>query len=259
MLAISSICCDSQMAVRQVSSVRDQTKDDLDALARSRDTTITDILRPLVDEAIGRATERARGVHPIHLSLVDRRILSLLHEVLGKLDPDVEQHHRLRAEVLDAGYAAEYSDEFVSIEPELTGRDCEFVWDVLDMFRLLKASMDELGPDVVAGLDDHAEAFLTFRGFDLNGPFESRLLRYARYLLATDHWADLALYFDDKHERGNSHMRKVPTYQRMLEVYKPLLKAKENERGFDPKQYLFGADELAAVVRSAVHPDRRQD
>jgi uncharacterized protein YfbU (UPF0304 family) len=238
--------------------VDDQTKDDLDALARSRGSTVTDLLRPLVDEAIGRATERPRGVHPVHLSLVDRRVLSLLHEVLGRLDSDLEQHHRLRAEVLDAGYAAEYGDEFVSVEPELTGRDCEFVWDVLDMFQILKASMDELGPAAVTALDEHAEAFLTFGGFDLNDPFESRLLGYARYLLATDRWTDMALYFDDKHERGNSHMRTVPIYRRMLEVYTPLVKAKMNERGFNPKQYLFGADELAAVVVAAVHPDHRQ-
>lgn len=238
--------------------VDDQTKDDLDALARSRGRTVTDLLRPLIDEAIGRATERPRGVHPIHLSLVDRRILSLLHEVLGKLYPDSEQHHRLRAEVFDAGYAAEYGDEFVSVEPELTGRDCEFVWDVLDMFCVLKASVEELGPDVVARLGEHAEAFLTFRGFDLNDSFESRLLGYARYLFATDRWTDLALYFDDKHERGNSHMRTVPIYRRMLEVYKPLYKAKTDGRGFGPKQHLFGADELAEVVRAAIHPEHRQ-
>jgi hypothetical protein len=65
------------------------------------------------------------------------------------------------------------------------------------------------------------------------------------------------VYFDHDHERGNSQMRTVPICRRMLEVYKPLLKAKTNERGFDPKQYLFGANELVAVVRSAAHPDRR--
>jgi uncharacterized protein len=238
--------------------VDDQTKDDLEALARSRDTTVTDLLRPLIDEAIGRATSRPRGPHPIHLSLVDRRILSLLHEVLGKLDPDSEYHHRLRAEVLDAGYAAEYGDEFLSSEPELNGRDCEFVWDVLDMFRILKASMDELGPDGVADLHEHAGMLLTFRGFDLNDPFESRLLRYARYLLATDRWTDLARHFDNEHECGNSHRRTVPIYRRMLEVYEPLLKAKADERGLGPKQYLLVADELAAVAQAAVHPDHRQ-
>jgi uncharacterized protein YfbU (UPF0304 family) len=126
------------------------------------------------------------------------------------------------------------------------------------MFLNLKASMDELGPDAVADLGEHAEAFLTFGGFDLNDLFEGRLLGYTRYLLVTDRWTDLALHFDDKHERGNSHMPTVPTYRRMLEVYKPLLQAKTNDRGFGPKQYLFNADELAAVAQAAVHPDHRR-
>src|SRR5260370_40972808 len=80
--------------------VDDQTKDDLDALARSRGTTITDLLRPLVDELTGRATERP-GAHPVHLSPVERRILSLPHEIPGKPDPGLDQHHRLLSEGLD--------------------------------------------------------------------------------------------------------------------------------------------------------------
>ena len=66
-------------------------------------------------------------------------------------------------------------------------------------------------------------------------------------------------HFDHEHESGNSHMRTVPIYGRMLEVYKPMLKAQTDERGLGPKQYLFDADELAAVAQAAVHPDHRQD
>jgi hypothetical protein len=44
----------------------------------------------------------------------------------------------------------------------------------------------------------------------------------------------------------------------MLEVYKPLSQAKMSERGFGHKQYLFNADELAAVAEAAVHPDHRR-
>ena len=132
--------------------VEDQVKDDLDALARSRGITVTDLLRPLVEEAAGRPAERARGVHPAHLTAVERRTMSLLHEILGKLDPEDESYHRLRAEALDDGYTAEYAEEFLGMEPELTVRDCEFVQDILDMFRVLKASADKLGSGVVAGL-----------------------------------------------------------------------------------------------------------
>jgi uncharacterized protein len=237
--------------------VDNQVKDDLDALARSRDTTITDLLRPLVDELTGRPAERP-GVHPVHLSPVERRILSLQHEILGKLDPDLEHYHRLRSEALDAGYAAEYAEEFLGVEPGLTVRDCELVQDMLDMFRVLKVSTDKLGPAAVDGLGEHAGLLLTFCGFDASDPVEGRMLGYARHLLATDRWTDLAAYFDQRHDRGNSHRRTLPQYRRMLETYEPLFKAKAEGRGLTPDQYLFSVDELAAVARAAIHPDNRQ-
>ncbi len=83
------------------------------------------------------------------------------------------------------------------------------------------------------------------------------MLGYTRYLLATDRWTDLATYFD-QNDGGNSHRRTLPAYRRMLEVYEPLFKAKAEGRGFGPDQYLFSADELAAVARAAIHPDNRQ-
>ena len=43
----------------------------------------------------------------------------------------------------------------------------------------------------------------------------------------------------------------------MLEAYKPLFKAKTG-CGFSPEHYLLNADELAAVARTAIHPDNRQ-
>ena len=39
--------------------VEDQVKDDLEALARSRGITVTDLLRPLIEEAAGRHASHA--------------------------------------------------------------------------------------------------------------------------------------------------------------------------------------------------------
>jgi hypothetical protein len=67
----------------------------------------------------------------------------------------------------------------------------------------------------------------------VDDPFESRLLGYARYLLATDRWNDLALYHDHDHdhERGNSRTRTVPIYRRVQEVYKPPLRPRRTSAG----------------------------
>jgi uncharacterized protein len=236
--------------------VEDQVKDDLEALARSRGITVTDLLRPLVEEAAGRPAGESRSVHPAHLTAVERRIMSLLHQVLGRLDPEDESYHRLRAQALDEGYTAEYGDEFLGMEPELPARDCDLVRDILDMFRVIRASVNRLGPESIECLE-HA-AFLEFAGFDANDPLEGRLLYYTRHLLATDRWTDLAVYFDDAHDGGNSHRQVLPAYRRMLEVYEPLFKAKASGRGLGRDHFLFSADELTAIARAAVHPDNRR-
>jgi len=124
------------------------------------------------------------------------------------------------------------------------------------MFRVIRASVNKLGSDAVAGLE-HA-AFMEFAGLDANDPLEGRLLYYARHLLATDRWTDLADYFDDAHDGGSSHHQALPSYRRMLEVYEPLFKAKASGRGLGPDHFLFSADELAAIAGAAVHPDNRR-
>jgi uncharacterized protein YfbU (UPF0304 family) len=239
--------------------LEDQVKDDLEALARSRGITVTDLLRPLVEEAAGRPASESRSVHPAHLTAVERRTMSLLHQVLGKLDAEDKNYHRLRAQALDEGYTAEYGNEFLGMEPELPVRDCELVRDILDMFRVIRASVNRLGPGAVAGLE-HA-GLLEFAGFDANDPLEGRLLYYARHLLETDRWTDLADYFDHAHDGGNSHHQVLPSYRRMLEAYEPLFKAKARGRGLGPDHFLFSAGELAAIASAAVHPsaDRTVD
>jgi uncharacterized protein len=183
--------------------------------------------------------------------------MSLLHQILGRLDPEDESYHRLRAQALDEGYTAEYGDEFLGMEPELPARDCELVRDILDMFRVIRASVNKLGSEAIAGVV-HAP-FLEFAGFDANDPLEGRLPSYTHYLLATDRWTDLADYFDHAHDGGNSHHQVLPSYRRMLEVYEPLFKAKASGRGLGPDHFLFSADELAAIAGAAVHPGNRRD
>jgi len=143
------------------------------------------------------------------------------------------------------------------MEPELPVRDCELVRDILDMFRVIRASVNRLGPAAVAGLE-HA-GLLEFAGFDANDPLEGRLLYYARHLLETNRWTDLADYFDKAHDGGNSHHQTLPSYRRMLEAYEPLFKAKARGRGLGPDHFLFSADELAAIARAAGPPISRPD
>jgi uncharacterized protein YfbU (UPF0304 family) len=253
--------------------VDDATRDEVERVARTRGVTVSELLRQAIAEVVGHKEVLREAIGdmfgeevdvrrtdvPRSMSLVDRHMLALLHEILDHLDPSdgqddkVEGHRRL-IEVLQAGFTGEYVDEFLALQPEISVNECELLWDLLDMFRILKASMAKLDPSQVAALGEHADHALTFQGFDIQDPRESRLLGYARHLIKTGRWEDLAEHFDNKHERGNSHSRRLPTYRRMLASFQPIWKEKVSGRGFGPDGFLLTPEELAEVVKAWPHP-----
>jgi hypothetical protein len=259
--------------------VDDATRDEVDRVARARGVTVSELLRQAIEEVVGHKETHREAVGemfgeeldvrrtdiPRTLSPVERQTLAMLHEVLAHLDPDDDDDdelagHRRHAEALRRGFAGEYNDEFAGIEPEISLAECELLWDVLDMFRVLKASVTRLSPDQTttlseaSGLGDTALRALTFRGLDTQDARESRLLGYARHLIKTGRWEDLAEHFDRTHDRGNSHSRTLPSYLRMLDAYQPIWKAKISGRGLGPDGLLLSVDELAAVARAWPHP-----
>jgi uncharacterized protein YfbU (UPF0304 family) len=240
--------------------VDDRTRDEVEASARGRGITLSELLRAAIDDVLGRDVDLPRRDVPNSLTMVERRMLMLQHQILAKLagaelDDDAEYHAR-QIDVLAGGYTGEYPDEFTEIEPELSPRECELVWDILDMFRILKASIGHVGTEKVEQLDEHALRALTFRGFDANDSFESRLLRYARHLTSTGRWEELAELFDRAHENGNSHFPALATYRRMLDAFQPIWKGKLG-RGFDPDDLLLTADELAQVLKAWPYSSNR--
>jgi len=240
--------------------VDDRTRDDVEAIARARRITVSELLRAAIDDMLGRDVELPRRDVPNSLTMIERRMLMLQHQMLaklagGELDEDAEYHAR-QIDALAGGYTGEYSDEFVAIEPELSPRECELVWDILDMFRILKASIEHVGAQEVEQLDEHASRALAFRGFDGNDSFESRLLGYARHLISTGRWEELAEHFDRAHESGNSHFPALATYRRMLDAFQPIWKGKLG-RGFHPDDLLLTVDELAQVLKAWPYPSDR--
>lgn len=179
----------------------------------------------------------------------------MLHEHLARVpgeDDDVEYHRRM-VEVLDNGYAGDYDHAFGSVHPELSRSDCEIVCDVLDMFRVIQASLTKLFEAERATLGEHADMALEFAGFDANDPLEASMLAYVRYLVSTDRWEEVAPYLDDEHDLGNSHHQTLPSYRRMLTVYKPIYSGRIRERGLSG-MYL-GPDDLRQVVKAWPHPE----
>lgn len=235
--------------------VDDRTRDEVEAIARARGISVSELLRSTIDDLLGRDVDIPQEDGPTSLTMVERRQLAMLHEILSRLDDDeyAVADHQKRIEALERGYTAEYSDEFYVFSPEMSRRDCGLVWDLLDMFTAFQVSVERLGADKVAAIDKHASSALTFHGFDANDSYEVRLLSYAQFLISTDRWQNLAEHFDAKHERGNSHFPALPGYLRMLAVFQPIWKSKMG-RGYGPDALLLTENELGAIVAAWPYP-----
>lgn len=239
--------------------VDDELRDEFEDLASSQGVSVSELVRYAMEAHLGRDLPSNRSAGPTSLSKRARLQQSLLYRILSSVETDESsaEHYWRLAEVFERGYAGEYAEAFTAIEDELTLSDCRLVWDILDMFTVLKASVERLGTTAVASLDERASAALTFRGFDMNDRREGAMLGYARHLLASGRWEVLAEFFDDRHERGNSHMPTLDTYRRMLDVFLPVQHrmVSGDLRGRD--RFDLTRPELTEIIHAWHHPDRR--
>jgi uncharacterized protein YfbU (UPF0304 family) len=233
--------------------VDDATRDALEQLARGHSAGVSGLLRGQIDVLLGRQPGERQPDHPLSLGTVERRMLMLQHETLAALSTDAHdrQHHLERATVLGAGYVGEYGDEFAAMEPELSQADCAVVWDILDMFSVLEASVEQLAPGQLDGLGERAEWSLRFRGFDGQDSKETRYLSYARFLVETERWPNLADRFDSAHRWGNSHAPFLHSYLRMLDAFRPVWRARLASGGHAPEQLRLTPDELGPVLAAS--------
>jgi len=237
--------------------IDDESRDLFDSLARARGLNTSDLLRELVSQALGRDNERPRDdTTPPSLSALERRQLAMQHEILANLTAEDEwesAYHRQMVEVLNYGFTSEYFKTFQMIQPEMTARECNLVHDILEMFTTVERSVAELTDEERASVGDHSDYTLRFRGFDFNNSQEGRLASYAHHVIKDGRWIDIADRFDDKHERGNSHMPTLAAYQRMLSVWKPLCNKKIKSYG-GPNDYRFTVDELQQILSAWPYP-----
>ena len=234
--------------------VDDATRDALESMAAGRDATVSDLLRDAIRTLLGRESDPASApTVPQSLTLVQRRTLALQHEILAELtnEPDPYEfderlpYHRERAEVLYRGYTGEYGDEF-SLDPEMARTECRLVWDLLDMFRVVRASIERLSETDRVSLGEDVILALRFRGFDGNDEREGAMLSYSRHLLRSGRWTDLLPQFAEN-DNGNSHWPTLGTYLRMLAVYKPLWSAISSRLGRDE---LLSVGDLRAIAEA---------
>lgn len=235
----------------------DGTREELEEIARTRGVTFSVLLRDQIDALLGRQVPMRDDV-PHALSFQQRQVLAEQNEILALLHADDEsRHYHTMAEVLREGYAGEYDMVFGGMQPEMSRSECKLGWDILDMFRVLSASIDRLSADDRAALGDANEDRLRFGGFDLNDSREGRLLGYVRYLVDMDRWTEIKPRLADIGDDGNSHSRRLPIYERMLAVYLPIHEdSTRGKRGHSVDAWLLTVDELKQMAEAWAWPGR---
>lgn len=245
--------------------IDDAVRDQIQEMAEGQGISVSDLVRSQIDRLLdqGNRDEPRRRIVPESMTAVDRKQLSLLHKILARLVEENPADERLghdgdtayqldRAQTLEEGWTTEYDMEFYAMEPELSRRDCGLVMDLLDMFRTLKYSAEQ----VMEQLSEQEAWTLTFRGFDLSDAVEGRLLGYARWLVSDGkRWQEHAEVFSAKKDWGNSHMSWLGSYQRMLEAYEPIWRSVVRRQG--RSRDLLTADELRQVAAAATCPGTR--
>jgi uncharacterized protein YfbU (UPF0304 family) len=189
---------------------------------------------------------------PASLGMNERKTLAMLFDQEARSTKDTHEkalHHR-GAEALRKGFVGEYRELFGDIESELSLADSELVWDLLDMFRLLAGSRDALGDKERALIAD-IEDGLEFHGLDAAEPLEGAMLGYIRYLVEKGRWTEMAPYLDDSHEGGHSHASFLPSYKRMLAVFKPIWSRRVRDHDFAGRGFHLSAADLRKVAEAA--------
>lgn len=233
--------------------VDDDTRDQLEAHARARDTTLSELMRQAIDAVLERDPEQPwkRSDVPQTLSTMERRQLAFQHELIAHVsdDPAEKEYALQRSRVLRRGYTLEYGAEFDDIEPELSRADCRLVYDILDMFRMLEVSLERLEPAARDELGEGASMALSFGGFDFNNAREAHMADYVDYLVSAERWAEQRDFLR-RTGGGNSHSPMLPRYERMLETFRPIRNRKAHGKGWSLDGLLLSVDELREVLEA---------
>ena len=189
----------------------------------------SDYMRQAIEVHVKRVNpkhDRQPAEKNITLTSYERASLILQHQTLlaaqGHLPKESydSKWHERAIEVLERGYEGEYPQLFPSHAEALNAYDCELVWDILDMFRVIHFSVEALGGNGWDAIGvENAERFGKFKGFDYQNERESQMAGYTEYLVKSGRWTEQEELVK---EGTNSHRQMLPTYQSMLGAFKPV-------------------------------------
>lgn len=169
----------------------------------------------------------------MELTKKERLILYNQYEILKKLDPDGEDSYDRDQEILINGYKINYPDLVCGFTDETPEDVSEFVIDVLQMYRILNNSYNELK-------DEDKEKIrmydISFKGFD--GNEEIDYYKYADfYMNKLDRFDELK---ELEHFEMNSHRNMLDNYMRMVSSWKEVKSGRYSKLTLENMLYIIG-------------------
>jgi len=162
------------------------------------------------------------------LDKIERRVLANQYAILEKLDPDNAAFYAKNQKILEEGYSMFYSEVLPS--DEVKYNRCQYVTDILNLYRALDRSYNEL--DDKSGIDPDD---IRFDGFDGNN--ESDLLSFAEFLKEEGRFKE-SLKGD-----LNSHSMTEHRYDRMLDRFKAI-----SQKHDVAAQWDLSKDEIKQII-----------
>jgi uncharacterized protein YfbU (UPF0304 family) len=239
----------------------DEAKNGIEEAAEARGLQVSDYVREALEmyQRLERSDEvgadRPDESDDVALTPYQRKVLQLLHRNLLATRGDLNDSYYDREQevqalkVLESGFVGEYPAEFGDISEQTSRTECELVWDILDMFRVIQFSVKKFGKQGWAKTKvEDAEYYGTFKGFDFNDSVEGRLAHYAEFLINSGRWTEQKEAFGPENDMGNSHSQMLPRYRAMLRTFKPLWR-QTIRRGVGSGY--FSAEEVRKVLLAA--------
>jgi uncharacterized protein YfbU (UPF0304 family) len=167
------------------------------------------------------------------LSPVERLQLINQFRILEKLYPENAEDYAESRSIIAHGYTIQYEDVFTEVFEEMDVEECKYVYDVLDLHRVLIQSYDELTDKKGLTPDD-----VRFRGFDGNN--ESKRWAFAEHLQKQGKWKETLTGGLNSHS-----MMTMNRYPRMLEKYAPI---REQIMASHTGNWILTAEQIKEII-----------
>jgi uncharacterized protein YfbU (UPF0304 family) len=151
-------------------------------------------------------------MEPKTLTPVERLQLVNQFRILEKLDPEHAENYAKSRSIIADGYTIQYDEVFGGVFEEMNIEECDYVYDVLNLYRTLIQGYDALIDK--KGLTPEN---VRFRGFDGNN--ETKRYAFAEHLRRQGKWRETLTGGLNSHTEMTKSL-----YPRMLAKFEPIRK-----------------------------------